>query len=244
MDSLGEGLTNSILHVRGRAHFLRITALVALGIVMALVAFGALGQQPAHAAGLVDPGKIQSVYASNGELPTQGIVEDGSAPAGNPKVISPADPAILGARGNWGCGRPPKPVIPIQPVETVWSANMVVGEASDPTVTYLGYAPPLSPDGGALDVTSFSHDGMDYTVTGLFLQEAISGFRQLVFDAGARLPDDLILKVGKDEFLVSESALYGIKQNIHGWVLDASLGWTEGQVIELELMEPVEGDGN
>ena len=244
MDSLGGGLSNSMLHVRGRVHFLRITALVALGIVMALVAFGALGQQPAHAAGLVDPGKIQSVYASNGELPTQGIVEDGSAPAGKPKVISPADPAILGERGNWGCGRPPKPVIPIEPEVTVWSANMVVGEASDPTVTYLGYAPPLSPDGGALDVTSFSHDGMDYTVTGLFLQEAIGGFRQLVFDAGARLPDDLILKAGEDEFLVSESALYGINQDIHGWVLDDSLGWTDGQVIEVALMEPVEGDGN
>ena len=241
MKSPGGGVSNSILHVRGNAHFLRLAIILAFGITTALMAFATAGQPTAHAAGLDEPGQIQSLHASNGDLPALSGGNSDEGIGNNPKLISPMDPTVIGERGSAGCGRPPKPIIPIpQEDEIVWEANLTVGVASDSTITYLGYAPPLSPDGGDLDVTTFSHDGVDYTVRGIYLQESIGGFRQLIFDGGARLPEDLFLEVGDDQFLVSESNLYGLNQNFHGWVMDESLGWTEGQVIEVALMQPAE----
>ncbi len=239
MTSLGGGVSNSILHVRGNAHFLRLAIILAFGLTTALIAFAAAGQQAAHAAGIDDPGNRQPLYASNGELP---LLPDGNSEGGianNPKLISPMDPALVGEQGSAGCGRPPKPIIPIpQEDEIVWEASLTVGEASNSNITYLGYAPPLSPDGGGLDVTTFSHDGVDHTVHSLYLQETPAGFRQLVMDADARLPEELVLKTGEDEFPVSESILFGLHQDFHGWRMDESLGWTEGQVIEVALMVP------
>ena len=43
---------------------------------------------------------------------------------------------------------------------------MTVGMASDSTVTFLGYLPAFDPPEGDLDDTSFSHDGVEYSVDG------------------------------------------------------------------------------
>ena len=117
----------------------------------------------------------------------------------------------------------------------IWSATLTVGGASDSTVTYLGYAPPLAPDGGGLDSTEFTYKGVEYHLEALFYQEHISGVRQLVFDAGAPLPENLVLQVDHRQFFVSDSLKLGSDGDIHAWRLSRSLNWTAGDTVGLKL---------
>ena len=117
----------------------------------------------------------------------------------------------------------------------VWVATLTVGGASDSNVSYLGFAPPLDPEGGALDDTEFSHGGVDYTVETLFYQVVSGGVEQLVFDAGAPLSDKLVLQVGHRQFFVSDSLKLGTDGDIHAWRLNRSLNWTVGQSVGLQI---------
>ena len=119
----------------------------------------------------------------------------------------------------------------------VWRAIMTVGMASDSTVTFLGYLPAFDPPEGDLDDTSFSHDGVEYSVDGLFFQDDAGGVKQLVFDAEIQLPDDLVLRIGNREFPVSESLKLGSGGSIHAWRMDDSLGWIEGEVMRVRLLD-------
>ena len=78
----------------------------------------------------------------------------------------------------------------------VWSASMTVGQVTDSTTTYTGYVPSLTPPVGELDHTDFTHHGARYSVENLFQQEFAERVYQLVLNTDARLPNDLILKVG------------------------------------------------
>ena len=125
-------------------------------------------------------------------------------------------------------------------METVWSANMTVGRATDSAnflLIYTGYFPINSNYGGSLDDTDFSLDGVDYSVRSLVEQQSGATVRQLIFEAGEPLPDDLVLQVGDDQFQVSESTKLGSRRNIHSWMLDESLGWEEGATMPVALME-------
>ena len=117
----------------------------------------------------------------------------------------------------------------------IWSATITVGGASDSTVTYLGYAPPLAPDGGDVDSTEFTYKGVEYHLEALFYQEHIGGVRQLVFDAGAPLPDNLVLQVDHRQFFVSDSLKLGANGDIHAWRLSRTLNWTAGQTLGLQI---------
>ena len=47
----------------------------------------------------------------------------------------------------------------------VWESNLTVGEASDSTITYLGYGSGISPQAGSIDVTAFEYDDVTYSVS-------------------------------------------------------------------------------
>lgn len=74
-------------------------------------------------------------------------------------------------------------------IETVWSANMTVGQASDSTESYTGYLPGLSSPEGDLDVTEFTYKDVQYTILGIFQQEFGPTVKQLVFNADVPLDD-------------------------------------------------------
>lgn len=124
----------------------------------------------------------------------------------------------------------------LQADATVWFADMVVGEASDSTRTYLGYMPSMSPPEGELDDIAFAYDGVEYTIDALFYQE-IGTVRQLVLSADRPLPDDLVLEFGGSKYPVADSMKLGADGNIHVWRLDSSLGWTEGLQLEVGLTQ-------
>ncbi len=123
--------------------------------------------------------------------------------------------------------------------EEVWSAWLTVGSESDSDTTYTGYISELEPQVGELDDTEFEFDGITYTVVNLFFQQTGS-VQQLVLNMGQRLPDQLVFAAGTDRFAVSDSNALGLDRNIHAWRLNSSLGWAEGQTIEVGLLQPVE----
>ena len=120
-------------------------------------------------------------------------------------------------------------------METVWSATLTVGMAADSTTTYLGYSSDPTLESGGLDVETFEHEGVTYTVEDLFIQQ-VGSFRQLVLYAGNPLPEYMIFTAGDEEFDVADSNLLGLHQNIHAWRLDSDLGWEEGQTVEVSLL--------
>ena len=103
----------------------------------------------------------------------------------------------------------------------------------------MGYMPAMSPSEGDLGDTSFTYDGVEYTVLTIFNQK-VGQVRQLVFASDPHLPDDLILEIGEDEFPIADSRKLGADGNIHAWWLDSSLGWAEGQTLQVSLKEPEE----
>lgn len=123
--------------------------------------------------------------------------------------------------------------------ETVWTANLVVGEASNSSTTYLGYLPSMSSPEGQLDITTFTHDGVEYSIRSLFYQEA-GQVRQLVLSTDRQLPDELVLEIDGREYSVADSLKMGADGNIHGWRLESDLGWTEDQRLEVSLLIPGE----
>ncbi len=156
----------------------------------------------------------------------------------------PMSQAVRGENGTEGsaafCGNTSKPVISLPPrLTTIWEANMLVGETSDSERAYMGYMPATFPSEGDLDDISFTHDNVEYTVLTIFYQR-VRQVQQLVFASDPHLPDELILEIGEDEFSIAESRKLGADGNIHAWWLDSSLGWTEGQTLQVSLKEPEE----
>ena len=234
MDSPRRGVFNSLAAATEDSRIARLAVLFVLGIIASIVAFSAAGQQPAYAAGIDQSVPWQSTYASadSAPLPPGGAndVQSGN----NPSLISPTEPFEAGDRGNARCGNPPKP--PAQEDEEIWTATLTVGEASDSFLTYRGYIPGNFPDEGDLDTTSFTHEDVNYEVLGLYVQETITNFRQLVLFTDKPLPDGLTLTLGDDEFPVSSDNLLGSNTRIYGWPLEDNLRWTSGQVIDVAML--------
>ena len=59
----------------------------------------------------------------------------------------------------------------------------------------------------------------------------------MIFEADHPLHDNLVLQVDDDQFQVSESKALGSDRNIHSWMLGESLGWEEGALVPIALIE-------
>ena len=239
MVSLGGGVSNSILQLRGKTHFPRLAALVSLAIAAGLAAFAIIGHQPTYAAG--PNGTANSLPGcpvnNSSSIPKEGA--DNFQLDRDPRVISPIDPAIVGEMAGLHDGTPlPQQLVPAPQREVyVWAACLTVGEQSDSSETYLGYGPGLFPSKGALYSPSFTYRDMDYRISNLYYHETDTGDRQLVLESNIPLPNELTLYLGNDEFPLSTSEPFGKGQNVRVWRLDDSLGWTQGQAVLVLLRE-------
>ncbi len=121
--------------------------------------------------------------------------------------------------------------------DTVWTTVLIVGKASDSTVTYMGYMPTLYPNAGDLAIREFTYQGVTYTVQALFQQDFAGSVRQLVLSADQPLPDELFLQTGDSLFPVSEARALGTDGNIHAWWLDNLLDWDEGDAVPVSLLK-------
>ena len=69
----------------------------------------------------------------------------------------------------------------------------------------------------------------------LFYQEQVGGVKQIVFHAGAPLPDELVLQAGHRQFYIYDSLKLGANEDIHAWRLDQPLDWAEEQTVGLQI---------
>ena len=212
--------------------------LLLLGFVLGAILIATLAFCPqfAFAAGPDQPVQWQSAAAANGYATIP--ADSGFGPQSDyaAKAISPVDPSQVGEQGNADCGEPP-PITPVQQEdEEIWTATLTVGEATDSFLTYRGYIPGNFPDEGDLVTTTFKHGDVEYEVLGLYVQETIADFRQLVLFTDKPLPDGWTLTLDDDEFPVSSERLLGGNTRIYGWPLEDSLGWTVGQLIEVAML--------
>ena len=150
-------------------------------------------------------------------------------------------------------------------MNSVWATTLTVGRMTDGTYTFYGYAANGDTYFGGTGVADFHHNWRDYTVKALYYQEDnyqednyeedyyeedyyqedhyeedyyqddTSPQKQLVLDAGTRLPDGLALRVDGNEFLISKSNVLGSDRALHAWPLDEDPGWTEGQELNLKM---------
>ncbi len=120
----------------------------------------------------------------------------------------------------------------------VWSATMTVGESDIASIGYLGFITGDWPDTGSIDDASFSHDGVDYLVTALYHPIVTGNPNHLFLHLNMPLPEGWTLMVGQDVFAVSGAQVWGPRQNIYHWYLDASLGWSDGDQVQVSLSAP------
>ena len=123
----------------------------------------------------------------------------------------------------------------------VWNATMTAGKATDGGTTYMGYASGVSlGTEGSPDDTSFTYDGTDHHVEGIFHHQARHGFQQAVFISDKGIPEEMGFQAGDDRFPISETRVLEDRKNIHAWPVDMSPGCAEQQNIAVSLMTPSE----
>ena len=129
---------------------------------------------------------------------------------------------------------------PVSATVYVWGGRMTVGEQAIPETTRLGYV--AGPDGlnsaGSLLNPRFSYGDVDYTIQALLSEQTADPEHRLVLKADKPLPAHLGLYIGDDRFLVDEAETSEFEGVSHAWTLDRDLGWTEGQIMYLALLEP------
>ena len=121
-----------------------------------------------------------------------------------------------------------------------WAGRMTVGEEENSEGVRLGYV--AGPDGvnsaGSLLNPRFSYGDVDYTIQALFYEQTADPEYRLVLKVDKPLPAHLRLYIGDDLFLVDEAETSEFEGVSHFWTLDRDLGWTEGQIMYLVLLEP------
>ena len=122
----------------------------------------------------------------------------------------------------------------------VWATDLTVGVASDQINKSWGYMLGATAGGnrGNLGDTTFSYDDVEYTVKGLFINKnLISGIRDLYFLADVTLPDNLILQIGNRQYDFADATIDGVWSERRIWRIDDGLGWTNGYIANVGLVE-------
>ena len=210
MTVMNRGYGNLKARTLGRVGPLWLIALWALTIAPALVVVATFSQGTAHAMPRNGGGEVSA--------------EDDAA-GGEPAIVDGYDNAPISLDQQ---SRRVK----------VLSTVMTVGGVVNSDVTHLGYISGADPTEGELNDTTFTYIGVEYTVNNLFEQSNGVGFQQVVLEAGDRLPDDMVLRLDDHDFPIVDSRLLGASEDIHSWVMDSSLGWVEGQTVEVKLLGP------
>lgn len=131
-----------------------------------------------------------------------------------------------------------------EPNIVVWSATMTVGESDIASIGYLGFITGDWPNTGSIDDVAFSYGGADYLVTALYHPIVTGNPNHLFLHLDMPLSDEWTLMVGHDVLAVSGAQVWGAKQNIYHWYLDASLGWADGDLVSVALSAPPSTEGS
>ena len=121
---------------------------------------------------------------------------------------------------------------PAQAQTQIWSAAMTTGNFGS---NLQGYSQPAGT--GSLSDRTFTHDGINYTVTEIFTQPETGGSPQLRIALNKTISpeavSDLTLVVGTDEFVWANGTVSPSGRSIF-W-RHTSLGWSAGTGVSLSL---------
>ena len=118
----------------------------------------------------------------------------------------------------------------------VWSATLTVGEAAGEDSGVKGYGSAGSEEFGALDDTTFTDMGTEYTVDRLVHKPVGSDHFLLYLEPGRALDPNMVFEVDGERYAVLDSSPQRNDETTHGWLLDSSLGWSEGETMTVKIL--------
>ena len=235
-NGFGPGMWSGMM-LQWRAKF-RTAAMVVFALVALVAATTVFLGGTANVASLMGPG-VDALEAYSVDKGFEEGATSGDMWNLGTEAMSASWPVIPAYRG----GEAPGMLVPERASEmvAVWNATMTMGKATDGDTTYMGYASGVSlGTEGSLDDTSFTYDGTDHDVEGIFHHQARHGFQQVVFVSDKGMPEEMEFQAGDDRFPISESRVLEARKNIHAWPVDMSPGGAEQQNIAVSLMTPSE----
>ena len=118
----------------------------------------------------------------------------------------------------------------------VWAATLTVGEAEGEESDVLGYQAGWSEAFGALDSTTFADRGTKYSVGRLVHRPVGGGHFLLDVETGRPLDPNTVFEVDGERYAVLDSGPVGDEEGTHWWLLDSSLGWSEGETMTVKVL--------
>ena len=118
----------------------------------------------------------------------------------------------------------------------VWSATLTVGEAAGEDSGVQGYGSAGSEAFGALDDTTFTDGGTEYSV-GRLVHKVVGGKHFLLYlEPGHTLDPNMVFEVDGERYAVLDSSPQRGDETTHGWLLDSSLEWKEGDTMTVKVL--------
>ena len=128
---------------------------------------------------------------------------------------------------------------------TVWWTQMTVGVNDQDSFEQLGFLDiPDELDGGfwndtgSLDDPTFTHAGVDYTVSAIYYPDFSGANQYLFLHLDHPLPDGFIFQAGGVQHEIADATALGWSHSHYMWELDSSPGWAEGDALQVSLITP------
>ncbi len=118
----------------------------------------------------------------------------------------------------------------------VWTATLTVGEAAGEESDALGYQSGWSEAFGGLDSTTFADMGTKYSVGRLVQRPVGNGHFLLDVETGRPLDPNMEFEVDGERYAVLDSGPVENREGTHRWLLDSSMGWSEGDTMTVKVL--------
>ena len=118
----------------------------------------------------------------------------------------------------------------------VWSATLTVGKAAGEASGVQGYGSDGAEVFGALDDMSFTDGDINYIVGRLVHKPVGEGHFLLHLEPGQALDPNMVFEVDGKRYAVLDSSPQRNDETTHGWLLDSSLGWEEGETMTVKVL--------
>ena len=118
----------------------------------------------------------------------------------------------------------------------VWAATLTVGGTAKEESGVLGYQSGGSDEFGSLEGTTFTDMGTKYNAGRLVHKPVGDEHYLLNIATGRALDPNMVFEVDGEQYAVLDSSPGENGEAAHGWLLDSSLGWSEGDTMTVKVL--------